>query len=184
MEDSNQAGNPNLINDQSPRPRASARAGTIVTVFRPPAPDLVIYRFQAIRGRQELHQWALALKGTADYLQKERSADWRPAGQVGRCYSRQLEGTLRLFEWQRNSPDDPNHEDHFYAASSEQVARGDRYYGGASRREPEMCFVVRYGAGAENVTEWWKGSDGHYYTTGNDKPPGPGWQDVPQWATW
>jgi beta-lactam-binding protein with PASTA domain len=188
--------NPNLVDVQSIAAGTSVQPGTVVSVYHPAGPDANLWRFQAYLDGQPLQQWALAPdagEGRAVYdelvSRPHRAAVWQrqPQPTVGRCYSTQVEGSVPLYDFMRESDNDRAHQDHFYAGGySEdplsQYQRGVGYYGAPFRT---LCYVIpRDGAaGAQYVTEWWLGQDGHFYTIG-EPAPGSGYTQVGHWMSW
>jgi hypothetical protein len=183
---------PGRADAQSHAPGTAAAPGTGVVVYHPAGPDVTLVRFRAICGGQPLQQWALAPypnpPGQYDVYGElaRRTNAWRAdGGNAGRCYSTQVEGSIPLYDFYRVSSDDPNHEDHFYAAGqgSAQFNRGAQYYGS----HYVMCYVVPWESpsGGGEVIEWWEGtSDGHFYAANGQGPPAGGWTPIAQWRTW
>lgn len=198
--------NPGLVDAQSQPAGADAAPGAQVVLYHPTGPDATLARFQArvvSNGQPKpvgtrLAQWAIAPTagpGRPIYDNLSSRPDPWPvqAGNSGKCYSSQVEGSVPMYDFMRASKNDPSHEDHFYAAGgagSPQWERGMNYYfrnePASARNDPRLlCFVVPNGStGATQVTEWWEGSDSHFYsTTGGPNMGGP-YTAIAQWFTW
>jgi hypothetical protein len=186
----NSVRNPGLADAQSIPPGTAVNGG-VVAVYHPGGPDAVLARFRARRNGQLIEQWALAPTagpGASVHAELTGRSDVWPAdgGNAGRCYSTQVQGSIPLYDFMRRSAD-PNHQDHFYAAGGPgdaQYDRGVQYYSGDFPAPYRLlCYVAPGGSGAAQVTEWWKGSDGHFYTA-SEGPPAGGYTAVAQWTTW
>jgi beta-lactam-binding protein with PASTA domain len=183
----NSVNNPSRADLQSATVGTAVPAGTPVVSYHPAGPDMVLDRYRALRRGRPINQWALGPTGHAVHAELEgRPNDWqRDGGTAGRCYSTQVAGSIPLYDFMRRSRDDPNHEDHFYAAGqgSAQFNRGAQYYGS----HYVMCYVVPWESpsGGGEVIEWWEGtSDGHFYAANGQGPPAGGWTPIAQWRTW
>jgi hypothetical protein len=185
--------NPNVADAQSIAAGTSVPPGTAVTVYHPAGPDVNLQRFRAYTtDGQPLERWAMAPdagpgRNVYDtFVAPDRASLWRPEGTVGHCYSSQVEGSSPLYAYMRPSPDDPDHEHHFYSdggPGDEQYERGVGYYGSPTG---VLCYVIPWDAapGATHVFEWWKEQD-HYYALYGEGPPGTAYTRVGgHWMTW
>lgn len=188
----NSAGHPAVADGQSVAPGTSVDPGYAVAVYHPAGPDTVLVRYRARRTSDGalLNQWALApyhpasaAPGSFVYSELEtRQAAWPKDGDVGYCYSAQVQGTVPLWDFVRDSASDREHQDHYYAAEGgNNYQRGLTSYA-AAPADRVLCYVLPEGApGAREVVEWWSGTS-HFYTVG-DPPPG-GYTPIGQWRTW
>lgn len=185
----NSINNPGLADAQSPAPGASLNPGDAVTVYHPAGPDTVLVRYRARkRDGTLLARWALApyhpsggALGSYVYNELESRQDaWpRDGGNAGLCYSTELPGTVALIDFMRDTPSDPDHQDHFYAAmGGANFARGAQYYP-INRR---LCFVLPEGYPARVVTEYASGI-AHFYAVAPEQGPA-GYTPIRQWSTW
>lgn len=184
--------NPNVADAQSIAAGTPVAPGTVVSVFHPAGPDVNLQQFRAYTADgRPLERWAMAPdagpgRNVYDmFLTPPRNRLWRPEGSVGRCYSTQVEGSSPLSAFMRRSPDDPDHERHFYSdggPGDEQYERGVDYYGAPTG---VLCYVIPWNAapGATHVSEWWKDQD-HYYTPGGGAPGAGFTQVFGHWMTW